>query len=474
MSSHCHIRARALIATGALAVLLAVPAVEAHAAPRAAQLKGTIVGAPYVASARSTALPVLISKQSMKRARLKSPIGVLIVPRRRTVSTPDGRVLPGNLRLGDRWKGRARISRANRRELYTRIALKRIDVYRRSKALSTAELKALVKELRRDLARLAGYVTDLGDYTQRGFRDVNARLAGLRSDVDGLRRDVSALRADLNALSARLDAAIAGLESTVSTVTTELQPQVQQLITSLTTIGDVIGGAGCPSTPGSINARVCAVELVTVPQVSTVTSRVDQVSSALTTLVNRLTNVTLSGDLPAELTPTVSATLSSVYGLIGQVGGLLPQVSSLTDAQASAGVAISDLQGLVGSINVTTIDGRLTKLLGDLGADPATGAISGLTPALLTAVQSQADQLQGILAGADLTLGNADDLAALIAAANGNIATLTSGQQTLADKLDVICGDWYTALSGTKAPVVDLAGLRIGDALLPPLTACPA
>lgn len=462
---------RHLIVTAALATLAVAPTAEAKRA-KTTVLKGTVVGAPYIASGKRTAIPVLISKQTARRARLKSPVGVLIVPRRRAVPTPDGKVSPSRLRIGDRWRGRARITNHARRAIYTRVSMKRAVVYKRSKTLSTAELEAMIKATRADLTRLTSFVNNLSAYTQRGFRDLDGRVSALRSDVDGLMRDVSALRAELAALKSRLDGVIASLEGISGQVTTELQPQVTQLLTTLESVTTLIGAVDC-TTPGSLVERVCSLEVVGMPDGTALTGRVDQISSALTTMVNQLTNSTLAGDLPATLTTEVNTTLSSVYGLIGQVGGLLPQVSSLTDAQNSANTAITGLQTLVGGVNVTDLNSRLTTLLTSLGADTSTGAISGLTPAQLSAVQTQANMLQGILAGADSVLGNADDLNALIATANTNIAGLTSGQQLLTSKVNTICTDWRTALSGASAPVVDLVGLLIGTATLPTLPGCP-
>lgn len=461
------------VATAALAATAAAPAVADAAPKRASALKGTVVGAPYVASSTTTAIPVLISKQTAKRARLKSPIGVLVVPRRRAVRTTEGNVMPSALRLGDRWKGSAQISSEARRAVYSRISLKKVTVYKRSKTLSTDELETLIRETRRDLGKLSSFVTNLSTYTQNGFRDLNDRFNALRGDVDGLLRDVSALRADLTALSARLDGAIAGLQGISTQVAGELQPQVTQLITTLSTVSDLVGVASCPSTPGSVLARVCTIETVTVPQVDTVTGRVDQISSALTTTVNRLTNLSLTGDLPATLSTEVNTALGTVYGLIGQVGTLTPQVSSLTDAQTTANTAIANLEGLVGGLSVTDLDGRLSTLLSSLGANTTTGAISGLTPALLSSVQSQADQLQGILAGTDAVLGNGDDLNALIATANTNIAGLTTGQNLLTSQVGTICTNWRTALSGVSAPVLNLLGVLSGNAQLPALPGCP-
>lgn len=148
----------------ALPLALVVAAVPASAQAKSANLKGTVVGAPYAAGAATTAVPVLISKQSAKDAGLKSPSGVVILRRKRTVATPEGSVLPGRLRLGDRWKGSATISRSERKAVYSRISLKKITVYRRSKQLSTDELETLLGSIQTTLTSLG--VSDAGLQSQ--------------------------------------------------------------------------------------------------------------------------------------------------------------------------------------------------------------------------------------------------------------------------------------------------------------------
>ena len=80
----------------------------------AAEIKGQVVGTPYVASATRTAIPVLISKESARRAKLKSQIGVVIAARKKAVNAPGGSVLPGRLRLGDRFKAVTRVGSSAR------------------------------------------------------------------------------------------------------------------------------------------------------------------------------------------------------------------------------------------------------------------------------------------------------------------------------------------------------------------------
>src|SRR5687767_13423642 len=123
----------ARIASAVCAALLLLGLAAPPAPAKRAEIKATIVGQPYVVASTLTGLPVLISRMSTKRAGLKSPLGVVYVPRRTMVQTPDGESLPGLLRLGDRFKANARVTREARRSVYARIKLKRITVYRRAK-----------------------------------------------------------------------------------------------------------------------------------------------------------------------------------------------------------------------------------------------------------------------------------------------------------------------------------------------------
>ncbi|HWC28011.1 MAG TPA: hypothetical protein VG474_15580, partial [Solirubrobacteraceae bacterium] len=293
-------------------LLLALPATAAEAkspkrGAKTVQLKGTVVGSPYVASPSKSAVPVLITKQSAKRAGLASPVGVVIVPRRRLVATPEGRVLPGQLRLGDRWKGRTRISRSTRKAVYTRIAMKRIDVYRRSKTLSTEELESIVAQTRRDLASLQARVRDLSSQTALG-------LSSLRADVAGLRADLAALRIDLNALKAQVAALNAALES----VRSELAARIDALD------GDL---AGLHATLSGLLARTQTVE-----------NRLDAVEASLAGMLQALAG--LQTDL-LNLGGTVS-------NLAGDLAALTTRVGAIE--QALALLAPGDITGALTDI----------------------------------------------------------------------------------------------------------------------------
>src|SRR3954464_10469284 len=93
-----------------LVALVAVPAV---ADAKTVEFRGVVSGSPYGASNGYMAVPVLYSKQTARNVGLKSPVGLLVVKRRLSVKLPNGapRIIPVNLRAGDRFKGKVAMKR---------------------------------------------------------------------------------------------------------------------------------------------------------------------------------------------------------------------------------------------------------------------------------------------------------------------------------------------------------------------------
>src|SRR6476646_9819788 len=95
-----------------LAVLIAVfVAAPVGASAKTAEFRGVVSGSPYGASNGYMAVPVLYSKQTARNNGLKSPVGLLVLKRTQRVAIPASagttvaRILPVNLRTGDRFKG---------------------------------------------------------------------------------------------------------------------------------------------------------------------------------------------------------------------------------------------------------------------------------------------------------------------------------------------------------------------------------
>jgi hypothetical protein len=212
---------RFFVAAAAAFLSLAAPA-------SGALLKGTVTGSPYVASGASTAVPVTFSKQTAARAGLRSPVGVIVVPRRRMVPTPDGPVRPTALRLGDRFRFSSSVPAAARAAVYTRLATSRLSVYKRSRTLTNDELTT-------QLMALTKYVGVLQD-------GVGAALARGGADVTVLASTVAVVQKTLADLLAKLAATGVTLppEATAALAT------VQQQLASVT--GALAGAAPAAGT----------------------------------------------------------------------------------------------------------------------------------------------------------------------------------------------------------------------------------
>lgn len=216
----------------ALMALTLVAAPAPAAAAKRATLKGQVVGQPYKAKKR-IAVPVLLDQRNARRARLRSPLGVLLLPKRQKVAVKGerARIAPVLLRVGDRLRARARMSKKLRRAAYWRIPTRSFKITKRSATLGAAELQALFGTLGADLARLEVALTGLAKYVQGGF-------AVLDADMDALRGDLGALGTALQALEQRvaaLEAGLPGLES-------RLQAQIDTLAAGLAALGTQVGG----------------------------------------------------------------------------------------------------------------------------------------------------------------------------------------------------------------------------------------
>src|SRR3954452_21379617 len=150
----------------------------------AALLKGTVTGSPYVASATAAAVPVTFSKQTAQRAGLRSPVGVIVVPRKRAIPTPEGRVTPTALRLGDRFRFATTVPKTARAAVYTRLATSRLSVYKRSRTLTNDEIT-------RQLTALVAYVGQLQAGIGAALARGDQQVAALIGTVDTLQRTLA-------------------------------------------------------------------------------------------------------------------------------------------------------------------------------------------------------------------------------------------------------------------------------------------
>ena len=464
--------------TASVAAVLASFTVALPAAAQAATapVKGQVVGSPYVADASRTAVPVLLSKETARKAKLSSPLGVVIVPRRTAVRMPGGTVLPGRLRLGDRFSGRATVTKDARTATYPRMTLKGLAVTKRSKQLSTQELEEQLAKTRKDVTNLSTFVNQLAGYTQRGFADINGRVTTLTGDLAATKADLASLKAQVAKLAADLAAAVDDLRTRIDLVRSDLQPQITSVTNGLAALTATIGACGVP---GTVLDKICTLETVVgnlnPANLGPLTDRVTQISSGLTGLVNQLTGLTLVGDLPATLTTEITSLLTNLSGLTGTVTGLTSQVGGLNTTVSTLTSGLSTVTGLVGGVNVsslsTTVSGLTGQVTGLLAADTVTADALSALQTSLTGAQTQVTGILGYLSPGDSNLATTADNTLNIA--TSQLATLTSTTIPLMQgQLSTICTTWRTTLSGVSTPVYNLLAVLTGSATLPVLPSC--
>jgi hypothetical protein len=445
-----------------LAAALALALSPASALAKGVPVTAQVVGSPYVAGA-SSVVPVVLSSKSARAAHLRSPLGVFVVPRTAGIAAPAATVVrPGGLRVGDALKATVSIGRSTRSSFYPRISASGLRITKRSSQPSTAEIEAILQQHAKQLAALAASLDDLSAFTRRGFADVDARLAALQSDIDALKAGLRSVQGTLTDLAGQLTTARTDLLAKINLVSATLQPQIDTLAGQLSGLVSTIGSCGPPAT--GLAGQVCTlqgqVSLLTPVNLAGLTSRVDQISSALTTTVNKLTGLTLTGDLPANLTPQVSTMLTNLFGVQATVGTLQGDVGDL-------GTRVTTLEGLVGGVNVGTLSttvsglgGQVSGLITTLGTDP-----TGLNSSVLSGLQTQVTGVQNGLAGLTTTVtGQGTQLTAL----QGTVNTITGTTiPALTSKVNTVCTTWRTLLSGTSLPVLGAIGLTTTLPVLP-------
>src|SRR5437764_5733122 len=98
----------------ALAAGLLVPgAAEA----KTSKLQGQIVGSAYAAGSKA-AVPVLLKSASARKARLRTPLALLLVPSSSKVRAAGRSVKPMALRTGDVFTAKATVTGTARRAVY--------------------------------------------------------------------------------------------------------------------------------------------------------------------------------------------------------------------------------------------------------------------------------------------------------------------------------------------------------------------
>lgn len=231
----------ALAAMMAASLLAAPPAgAAAHAKPRAKvrTLTGQVMAAPYT-SGRKVVVPVLIDRASLRRAKLRAPVGVLLLKQAKTVKVRGQRVrvAPALLRAGDRLRARAKVTGTVRRASYWRMPARSFKLTKRSATLAPVELQTLLVAFGGDIRRLDAALTAIAKYVQAGFQklggDVGAlsgELQSLASALQSLEQRVVALEAGLPALEARMQAQFDALAQDFSSLQTQVAALQTQLV----------------------------------------------------------------------------------------------------------------------------------------------------------------------------------------------------------------------------------------------------
>jgi hypothetical protein len=324
----------------ALSALLAAPVAspaKAKAKPKATPkasvrtLSGQVTGAGFPSGTR-VAVPVLLDYASRRRARLRSPLAMLKLPRTATVRGPKGvRLTLAQLRTGDAFKAVLPVPRAARAAAYPAMnaVSTKFLVTRRGTALSADELQA-------EILALTGFVNQLTAYVVAQFADLRGELAALRSDLAGLQSALNALKAQVNSLPLPVD--VSSQITTLVTKVSQLETQVQSLTTQLNTA-----------------------------------------TSDITTLAGKLTGVN-PGDLANALSDIAALqTLVGgidVTGLSGQLGTLSGTVSTLSSAVSSGDAA---LQSQINTANsqITAANTALTTAQSQLSFLCSAGLVQG-------------------------------------------------------------------------------------------------
>ena len=288
-------RTRCAAALAALAATAALPTVADAKTP---ELRGVVSGSPYGASNNSMAIPVLFSKETVRSAGLKSPVGVVVLKRTQRVRLPGGAgyALPVNLRAGDRFKGYGPVSAANKRTFYPRVPLtKSPAIYFRSKELSLGELTAAVQALQSSFSKLKAQLDALQTGAIKAFQDIYAQLADLKKAIAALQAlGGPDFQSQIDALSKRLNDLIAGLPDFTKFALVSQLPDLTQYV-KLTDLTSLLGS----------NSVITDLK----GQITTLQGQVATLTTKLNTVCTAVKNATVT--LPAPLNTVVPVTVNT-------------------------------------------------------------------------------------------------------------------------------------------------------------------
>jgi chromosome segregation ATPase len=309
------------------------------------------MGVPYGAPAGRVAVPVVLRYTSARSTHLRSLAGIVLVTRVRRLHFRGKTILPAQLLFGDGLSVSATITRAQRRAHFFKLTARRISITRRGGAMTTAELEALVKLTRSELASLSLRVTALTSYVTQHF-------ATIESDIDALESATGELRSELRGLGSRIGA----VESSLVEVRTALRQHIDQLQSSTNTELD------------GLKARLTKAE--------------DRVTTTATEVASTLQRITNAEQQSAEVSTTLtglsartSDAATANHALVGRLGAVEQSLAGVGSGQLSATVStVLQLQNSLSSLTaeVTGLGNSVTHTASRLTwARPSEGSRAG-------------------------------------------------------------------------------------------------
>jgi ABC-type transporter Mla subunit MlaD len=397
-----------------VAVLAASTAVAPAAQARTAIVDGHVIAAPS-ANGKRVSVPLLLTTRSERRLRLRRGIVRVTLPRRAAMSAPGAggaAVAPAALRVGDRLRGRARLTRRSverlRKRAIPKLALRRARIVARASSLGNDDLLRMIRQLDSRLTALSRRVDEMGSST-------SAQLSGLRRDLDALSARTGLLESGLGSLGGSLDDLIERIDLLEGIVDPELltalRADVDSLlgrVGSLEGITDGLTGSlgGLSGTVGGLQSSLGEIQGQLDPlltNVDALTERMDDADAVLAQVPTILGQV---GDVEtalAALNGRVDASDALLASLGSTVDGLSATITSLTavtdglvETVTEQGVDVSALEVTIASLSSSLAD--VTSGLASLQG--AVGALVTTTDDLTDSVDSLANEvtdLQGVV-----------------------------------------------------------------------------
>ncbi|HEX6116798.1 MAG TPA: hypothetical protein VFY99_06820 [Solirubrobacterales bacterium] len=248
----------------------AVPAAEA----KQAKLDGQLIAGATTAGSKVEA-PILLTEESAKKLKLRSPLATLTTKASATLPAPNPlgegvvQIAAGTLRAGDELAGKAKL-KGNRKALMPKLKGKKLEVTSRESRFSVEELTDALVALYSQVGALGLRVDAL-----------ESDLAQLRTDLEAMKAQNASLQGQINSLITQitdLDAALDALTSVVGGLPTAAQ--LQAVIDSVTAL------------QGELDALDAVVgTLPTDTDITNLQNQINTINGTLTTLSGTVTGL---------------------------------------------------------------------------------------------------------------------------------------------------------------------------------------